>query len=288
MTSPITTERILLVLVTTVFVLMLLLFGFLFWFALPVFINTETQVLSLNWMPEQGQYGILSMIIGSGLIGFIALTVAFPIAVGIAGFCLLNRYQKIAVWIRRVIRLMAGIPTVVYGIAAVFLLVPLLRETFRSGSGFCLLAAAMMVVLLILPVMVMMLDTHCRPQANQISLASASMGFTDTQTVLYLVLPNATKAMASAALLGFSRAIGDTLLPLMLTGNAPQLTDSVFDSIRTLTAHIGLVLATENGSAAYNSLFAAGLLLLAISVTVTLLIRKMEHAQCNALKGDSE
>ncbi|WP_064603730.1 PstC family ABC transporter permease [Photobacterium sp. J15] len=288
MTSPITTERILLALVTTVFVLMLLLFGFLFWFALPVFINTETPVLSLIWMPEQGQYGILSMIVGSGLIGLIALTLAFPIAVGIAGFCLLNRYQKMAVWIRRVIRLMAGIPTVVYGIAAVFLLVPLLRETFRGGSGFCLLAAAVMVVLLILPVMVMMLDTHCRPLANQIRLASASMGFTDTQTVLYLVLPNATKAMASAALLGFSRAIGDTLLPLMLAGNAPQLADSVFDSVRTLTAHIGLVLATENGSAAYNSLFAAGLLLLAISVTVTLLIRKMEHAQCDARKGDAE
>ena len=288
MTSPITTERVLLALVATVFVLMMLLFGFLFWFALPVFFNTETSVLSLIWLPEQGQYGILSMIAGSGLIGLMALTLAFPVAVGITGFCQFGRYQKIALWIRRVIRLMAGIPTVVYGIAAVFLLVPLLRETFRSGSGFCLLAAAVMVVLLILPVMVMMLDTHCRPLANQIRLASASMGFTDTQTVLYLVLPNATKAMATAALLGFSRAIGDTLLPLMLAGNAPQLTDSVFDSVRTLTAHIGLVLATENGSAAYNSLFAAGLLLLAVSVTATLLIRKMEHAQLNARRGDAE
>jgi len=288
MTSPITTERVLLALVSIVFALMMLLFGFLFWFALPVFFNTETPVLSLIWQPEQGQYGILSMIAGSGLIGLMALTLAFPVAVGITGFCLFSRYQNIASWIRRMIRLMAGIPTVVYGLAAVFLLVPLLRETFRSCSGFCLLAAAVMVVLLILPVMVMMLDTHCRPLENQIRLASASMGFTDTQTVLYLVLPNSTKAMATAALLGFSRAIGDTILPLMLAGNAPQLTDSVFDSVRTLTAHIGLVLATENGSAAYNSLFAAGLLLLAMSVTVTLLIRKMEHAQFNARRGDAE
>lgn len=288
MTFPITTERVLLALVATVFVLMMLLFGFLFWFALPVFFNTETPVLSLIWQPEQGQYGILAMIAGSGLLGLMALTMAFPIAIGITGFCLFSRYQNIALWIRRVIRLMAGIPTVVYGLAAVFLLVPLLRETFRSGSGFCLLAAAVMVVLLVLPVMVMMLDTYCRPLANQIRLASASMGFSDTQTVLYLVLPNATKAMASAALLGFSRAIGDTLLPLMLAGNAPQLADSVFNSVRTLTAHIGLVLATENGSAAYNSLYAAGLLLLTMSITVTLLIRKMEHAQFNARSGDAK
>ncbi|MGR5063025.1 PstC family ABC transporter permease [Photobacterium sp. DNB22_13_2] len=288
MRSLITTERILMVLVAIVFVFMMLLFGFLFWFALPVFFNTDTQVLSLNWRPEQGQYGISSMIIGSGLIGLMALSLAFPVAIGITGFCLFSRYRKIAIWIRRIIRLMAGVPTVVYGISAVFLLVPLIRETFKSGSGFSLLAAAAMVVLLILPVMIMMLDTHCRPLENQIRLASASMGFTDTQTILYIILPNTTKAMASAALLGFSRAIGDTLLPLMLAGNAPQLATSVFDSIRTLTAHIGLVIATENGSAAYNSLFAAGLVLLAISVTVTLLIRKMEHAQINAHTGDAK
>ncbi|WP_232321899.1 PstC family ABC transporter permease [Photobacterium jeanii] len=266
---------------------MILLFGFLLWFALPVFFNTEAPVLTLLWQPEQGHYGILTMITSSGLIGLLALIIAFPIAIGISGFCLLERYHKPAAWIRSLIRLMAGIPTVVYGIAAVFLLVPLLRETFRSGSGFCLLAATLIVVVLILPVMVMMLDTHCRPLAKQIHLASVATGFTESQTLVYLIFPHAQKAMVSAMLLGFSRAIGDTLLPLMLAGNAPQLTSSVFDSVRTLTAHIGLVLATENGSAEYNSLFAAGFILLAMSVAVTLLIRKMEHAQLTSTKEDA-
>jgi len=287
MLSSITPERVQLALVVLVLALMMMLFGFLFWFALPVFFNAEASVLSLHWRPEQGQYGILAMIAGSALIGLMALLIAFPIAVGIAAFCLFNRYQKIALWVRRMIRLMAGIPTVVYGLAAVFFLVPMLRETFRSGSGFSLLAASIMVVLLILPVMVMMLDMHCRPQAEQIRLASTSMGFSDTQTVVYLILPNAGKAMTSAALLGFSRAVGDTLLPLMLAGNAPQLAGSVFDSIRTLTAHIGLVLATESGSSAYNSLFAAGLLLLLISVTVTLSLRKMERMQAMIYRGST-
>lgn len=285
MGTSFSSERVLLPFVAAVCVLISLLFGFLFWFALPVFFEAGSQVFTLNWQPDQGQYGIVPMVAGSLLLGLMALLIAFPIAIGIASFCLLSRYRKTALFIRTLIRLMAGIPTVVYGIAAVFLLVPLLRETFLQGSGFSLLAATLMVVLLILPVMVMMLDAHCRPHAEQINLTAASLGFNDIQTVLYLVLPNSLQAMASAALLGFNRAIGDTLLPLMLAGNAPQLTDSIFDSVRTLTAHIGLVLATESGSAAYNSLFAAGLLLLITSVTVTLLIRRLEQTLHNHRQG---
>ena len=172
---------------------------------------------------------------------------------------------------------MAGIPTVIYGLAAIFILVPLLREIFRSGSGFCLLAAVIMIVLLILPVMVTMLDNHCRPLARQIHLAGYALGFSDVQIICHLVLPYCTQGMLAAALLGFNRAIGDTLLPLMLAGNAPQLTGNALHSIRSLTAHIGLVISTESGSAAYNSLFAAGLLLLLISVSVTLLINYMDR-----------
>ncbi|MGF1731420.1 PstC family ABC transporter permease [Photobacterium kasasachensis] len=276
MKETITTERVLLMLAITVAVLMIMLFGFLGFFALPVFFNAGDSVLSLSWQPEQGQYGILPMVLGSGMVAILALILAFPLAIGITSFCLLERYKTVSVWVRRIVRLMTGIPTVVYGLAAVFLLVPLLRETFRYGSGYCLLATAAIVTLLILPVMILMLESHCRPMAEQLRLNATALGFTDIQTIWFIILPNSTKAMAAAALLGFSRAIGDTLLPLMLAGNAPQLTGNVLDSIRTLTAHIGLVLATENGSSAYNSLFAAGLLLLLISTAVTVLIRRLE------------
>ena len=160
-----------------------------------------------------------------------ALTLAFPVALGITGFCLLERYQKIALWIRRVIRLMAGIPTVVYGIAAVFLLVPLLRETFRSGSGFCLLAAGCHGSTI---------DFARYGNDVRHSLPSAGKpdppGFCIHGFYRYAnsFIPGPAQRGQSdghrRALLGFSRAIGDTLLPLMLAGNAPQLAGSVFDS----------------------------------------------------------
>jgi phosphate transport system permease protein len=274
-------ERIVLALVLVVFALILTLLGFLFWFSLPLLFSGDIAVFSLLWRPESGHYGIVPMVAGSAMIGFGALLLALPVALGVVGFCLHERYQKAASWSRALIRLMAGIPTVVYGLAALFLLVPLLREAFRSGSGYCLLAAMIMIVLLILPVMVMMLDSHCRPLAARLKLAGAALGFTETQRIVYLILPNARRGLFSAALLGFSRAIGDTLLPLMLAGNAPQLSGNLLDSVRSLTAHIGLVIATEYGSDAYNSLFAAGLLLLSLSVATTLLLRKIEDRQGN-------
>lgn len=277
MRQLINSEQVLLALAAVVFFLILLLFGFLFWFSIPVFVSSPAALFSLEWQPEAGLYGIIPMVAGSILLGLTSLLLAFPIAVGICGFCLIERYHAPAIWVRRLIRLMAGIPTVVYGLTAIFVLVPLLRETFRSGSGFCLLSAVIMIVLLILPVMVTMLDNHCQPLAQQIHSASYALGFSDVQIVCHLVFPHCTKGMSAAALLGFNRAIGDTLLPLMLAGNAPQLTGNALDSIRTLTAHIGLVISTESGSAAYNSLFAAGLLLLLISVSITLLLKYMDH-----------
>ncbi|WP_211227300.1 PstC family ABC transporter permease [Ferrimonas kyonanensis] len=260
-------------------VLVLLLIATLFvaigWFALPVFVNASQTLLTFQWQPELGRYGILPMVVGSALVALMALVLACPLALGVTAFALLARASWLATSVRTVVRLMAGVPTVVYGIAALFLLVPLLRESFRVGSGFSLLAAALVLSLLILPVMVSMLDSQMRPLMQQLKIAARSMGFTDPQTLTYLVLPRCRRTMISAALLGFGRAVGDTLLPMMLAGNAPQLTGSVLDSIRTLTAHIGLVVATEQGSAMYNSLFASGLILLGLSAALTLTTRAL-------------
>lgn len=271
--------KILLGFVTLVFLWLALLFGFIIWFSLPVFFADDAQVFSLLWRPEQGHYGILPMILGSGILAFSALCLAMPLALGVSGFCLFSRYQKAASWVRYIIRLMAGIPTVVYGIAALFLLVPLLRDAFGKGSGFCLLGAVLMIVMLILPVMVMILDAQLLPMARRVYLTATALGMTESQAILHVVMPHSAKGFATAAILGFSRAVGDTMLPLMIAGNAPQIPGSAFDSMRTLTAHIGLVISTEAGSAAYNSLFAAGMLLLGMSLAVTLLTRGLEQKQ---------
>jgi phosphate transport system permease protein len=105
-----------------------------------------------------------------------------------------------------------------------------------------------------------------------------ALGLSPTQQFLRLTLPLSRHGLLMALILGFGRAIGDTMISLMLAGNAPQLPHSLPGSIRTLTAHIALVLSTDSQSMAYGSLFACGLMLFSISVLVNVVLHRLRHA----------
>lgn len=271
-------RMILFSLAMAVLLLLAALLAFLIRLSWPVVLADPSKIFSLYWNTEQGSYGVFPMVAGSGALASIALIIGFPLALGVSGYCSLKEGHVQVRCIRAMIRLMAGIPTVVYGIAALFILLPLLRQVLHAGSGYCLIAAAGILAILTLPVMVMISDNHLHQQMKQYRLTAASLGFSQAQALVYFAFPGSIRGLATALLLGFNRAIGDTMIPLMLAGNAAQLPGSWFDSVRALTAHIALVIATENGSDAYNSLFAAALILLAISVSVTLSTRAIERA----------
>jgi len=266
-------QALLMTLVVTSGLLLFAVFCFLIWFSLPVFFTETTSVFSLKWQPEQGRFGILSMVFGTLSLAFISTSVAFIIALGLNSFCLLSRRRWLVALLRSLLRFMAAIPTVVYGLAALFLLLPLLRNGLQLGSGYSLFTAVCMLILLILPVICVMLDNITTPLWQQYALGAQALGFSPEQTYMQVILPHCRVNIGGAALLGFNRAIGDTMLPLMLAGNATQLPSGVFDAIRSLTAHIALVIATDQGGEAYNSLFASGILLLMCSACICLLSR---------------
>ena len=244
-------------------------------FALPVVFSAQgSLILGWIWRPDTHEFGILPMIVGSLLLSVSALFLSWPLAVGVA--CAIRGKQHLfGSAIAGIVRFMTIIPTVVYGFAAVFLLVPVVREAAGKGSGLCWLSAALMLALLILPTMVLIMDSALWVKEKEVGVTAAALGLTRSQTLACLVLPASRRWLLTAAILGFGRAVGDTLIPLMLTGNAPHIPESLFDSLRTLTAHMGLVTATEVGGPAYNSLFVAGGLLLLISACVSLALRKL-------------
>ncbi|MBK1791177.1 PstC family ABC transporter permease [Persicirhabdus sediminis] len=257
--------------------LIVALFAFIFSFAAPVFMSSGAELMSSNWRPENQQFGITAMLKGSLILAVISTLAAFPIALGVSCFCLIPKFSKLAKPVIVVTRLAAGIPTVVYAVCALFILVPLVRQSFTASSGLCLLSAIIVMIILIMPTMIVLLNTQLAPSFQRHQLTANSLGMSDEQVICKVILPVSSKALASAAILGFSRAIGDTMIPLMLAGNAAQSTGSLLDSARTLTAHIGLVIATEKGSPEYNSLFAAGFILLLSSLTVTIIVRRLEQ-----------
>ena len=255
------------------------LFALVGCFALPVLWSAQgSLIFSWAWRPP-ADFGILPMLAGSLILSFSALLLAWPLSLGLA--CALQDprpafWQK---WLTGLIRFMTAIPTVVYGFAAVFLLTPLVREAAGQGSGLCWLSAACVLALLISPTMVLVMDVALREQMRRLLLPALSLGMSRDTVLACLALPAVRRWLLTAGLLGFGRAIGDTLIPLMLSGNAPNVPQNLFAGLRTLTAHMGLVTATDVGGPAYNSLFVAGGLLLCISTGVSLVLRRLEKKQ---------
>lgn len=259
-----------------------LLFAMIFAFALPVFMQQgHGGVFIWNWQPYQGEFGILSMLTGSLLLSFSTLLLAWPLSLAVCCRILDRKPDFLSGLVQGVLRCMTAIPTVVYGFAAVFLLTPLIRSGL-GGSGMCWLSAVLMLTLLILPTMALILEAGLKPRLECLCPGGPALGFTRFELLWFFILPASRKTLVAAALLGFGRAIGDTLLPLMLAGNAPQVPGSLLESMRTLTAHMALVTANEVGGSAYNSLFTAGALLLGINAAVSLAARRLEKTSAES------
>jgi phosphate transport system permease protein len=250
------------------------IFAFLLYFSAPLVLNGHLgELLTWRWRPFEREYGILPMVAGSLLLAFSAMLLAFPAGVGICCFAHGLGPRGLARVVMTLVRFMTSIPTVVYGFVAVFLLVPLIRSSFSSGSGFSWLAAALTLSLLVLPTIVLLVDAQFRVVEPRVRLTTAALGMSASQSMVHVLLPLSRRGILTAAVLGFGRSIGDTLVPLMLAGNAPHLPGSLLEPLRTLTAHIALVVATDSQSPAYNSLFAAGLILLLSATAVNLGLR---------------
>jgi phosphate transport system permease protein len=250
------------------------IFLFLIYFTIPIIAEGDLPaLLSWDWRPTAGQYGILPMAIGSLCLAVSATLVAYPAAVGICCFTHSLGPRSIARPVMIIIDFMTSVPTVVYGFVSAFLLVPFLRQCFEHGTGFSWLAASITLTVLVLPTIVLVIQTQLHQLGSETQLTATALGMSPAQSLLWVVLPQASRGLVAAAILGFGRALGDTIISLMLAGNAPQLPHSLLDSIRTLTAHIALVVATDVHSPAYHSLFLAGLILVTMSALVNVSIQ---------------
>ena len=228
------------------------------------------------WLPSRGAFGLLPMLAGTLALALTAVALGWPLALGLCIFTLAVGQGACGRAVRGLLRFMTAMPTVVYGFAAVFLLVPLLR-TGLGGTGLSWLTAALMLALLILPTMVLVLEAGLAPRLEALCPESLALGLTRLDLLRHVIFPTTRSQRCTALMLGFGRAVGDTLIALMLAGNAPQPPAGLGESLRTLTAHMALVTSNEVGGAAYDSLFVAGLLLLLLNAVVSLVVRGLRQ-----------
>ncbi len=254
--------------------------GFLLIPGLPLFWEGHFfDILTKPWAPDYNQFGIYPMVAGSIAITLLTIMFAFPLSLGCATLISLENKSKSGRFIRKIVQVMTGVPTVIYGFVGIFLLVPLMRDFFHAGSGMCILTAALMLSLLVSPTMILLFCDSFARVPKSYGDAIMAMGGTQTQKFLYVTLPNSKSGIITGIALALGRIIGDTLIALMIAGNAVQVPGSPLDSARTLTSHIALVFAADYNSPEFKAIFACGIVLYLFSSIVALIVNFTQNKQ---------
>ena len=234
------------------------------------------------WAPTNAttgpQFGILPFVLTSvyGTAG--ALLLGVPVGLMTAIFLAKAAPPRLAAVIRTAVQLLAGIPSVVYGLVGMIVLVPAIRRAFGLGSGACLLAAILVLTVMVLPSIINVAETALQAVPREYEEASLALGATETETYFRVSLPAARSGVAAAVVLGVGRAIGEAMAIIMVAGNVANM-PGLFTSVRFLTT--GIISGMSDaavGSLYQQALFSIGLVLflfiMLINVALNALLKR--------------
>ena len=229
-----------------------------------------------TWAPTattvEPSYGILPFILTSvyGTAG--AVLIGVPIGLMTAIFLAKVAPPRAARVIKTAVELLAGIPSVVYGLVGMIVLVPAIRKAFGLSSGACLLAAIVVLAIMILPSIINVSETALRAVPREYEEASLALGATEIETYFRVSLPAASSGVATAVVLGVGRAIGEAMAIIMVAGNVANM-PGVFTSVRFLTTAIASEMSyVAYGSLQRNALYSIGLVLFLFIMLINVLL----------------
>lgn len=227
---------------------------------LPLFgsVNVLSFLLGTDWRPIQGQFGILPMIVGSVYVTILSLLIAVPLGVACALFLAEVAPAKLSRYFRPMVQLLVGIPSVVYGLVGMVIIVPFIRNF--GGSGYSVAAASIVLMAMILPTIISISEDSIRAVPIAYKQGALALGATHWQTIWQVIIPVARPGIISSVIRGMGRAIGETMAMIMVIGNSVIIPVSPLDSARTLTGNIAVEIEYASGLQR-NALFATGIVL---------------------------
>lgn len=229
-----------------------------------------------SWHPTSDRFNMLPMILGTLAATAGSLLLTGPLGVGSAVFLRFYAPRAVAIVYRRVIELLAGVPSVVYGLWGLAVLVPLIARISPQGQGQSLLAGVLILTMMTLPTVALTADAAIRAVPAAYVRGAAALGLSRRAIAWSVVLPAARAGIFTGILLQTARALGETMAVLMICGNIVQTPDSLFDPIRTLTANIALEMGYAD--AHHRSvLFVSGLLLLLMVAVLVLIAESFDR-----------
>jgi len=245
-------------------------------------------LLGASWRPnlQPQSFGVLPLVSGTIVITAVGLAVAVPFGLGAAMY--LSEYARARTRrkLKPVLELLAGVPSVVYGFFALqFVTLVVLRDWLGIQVAFTnALSAGIVLGIMIIPTVASLSEDAMSAVPNALRQGSLAMGANRMQTTLRVVFPAAFSGIAAAVVLGLSRAVGETMIVALAAGAQPNMSLDVREGMQTMTGYIAATASGESpvGSLQYNTLFAVGLLLFAmtliINVVSIVLVRRVREA----------
>jgi phosphate transport system permease protein len=283
-------EKVIALSAFTALIVILLIFVFVFKEAMPIFTSAKVQneagisklflkqqysghEAKWSWQPnsDQPKYSLMPLFIGTLKAALIAMLFAIPLGVGAAIYSAEFASKRMREIIKPTIELLAGIPSVVLGFFALIVLASILQKLFNFTYRLNAINAGIALGIAVIPIIFTLAEDAMTAVPKTLREAAMALGANPWQVSFTLVLPAALPGIAAGIVLGFGRAIGETMIVLMASGNAAITSGSFTDSVRTLSATIAAELAeVVFGSPHYNVLFFIGALLFIFTFIINL------------------
>jgi len=253
----------------------LLIFFFLLREGIPAFTKVPLgNLFGTRWYPTFDLFGTLPLILGSIVVTITAIAIALPLGVATAVYV-----REVAPgWAREILKpmieVLAGIPSVVLGFFGMTIIAPLIRQGLGLPTGLTAFTGALILAYMALPTIISVAEDALDAVPTSYRNAGLAMGATQWQTIWRVVVPAARSGILMAVMLGMGRAIGETMLVMMVTGNAARMPlglDALFMPVRTMTATIAAEMGeVASGSTHYHVLFAIGIILFLLTFILNL------------------
>jgi phosphate transport system permease protein len=255
---------------------------FIFQRGIPLFLKVSLWefLFSTYWLPTDETnpgFGILSFIVGSFYVTFVALGIGVPIGLACAIFLAEITAGKTARILRSVIELLAGIPSVIYGFFGIIVISKGVRIIF-GGTGYCVLSASIVLAIMILPTIINISEVSIRAVPRDFKEGSLAIGATHWQTIVKVMIPAARSGIIASIVLGIGRAVGETMAVLMVAGNAPIMPTGLLSKVRTLTMNIITDMGYASGDH-MTALFTTGIVLFVFIMFLNLIVNTVTRKQ---------
>ena len=228
-----------------------------------------------RWVPQGADFGVLPLLMATLMTSFIAMLIAGPVGLGAAVYLSEYASTRVRSILKPILEILAAVPTVVYGYFALTLITPALRVIFFEGGigAYNQLAAGLAMGIMIIPTIASVSEDALSAVPRSLREGSYGLGATRRETVFRVLLPAALSGILAAFILGISRAVGETMIVAIASGAGPNFSLNPLDAAETMTGHIARISTGDLSfnSVDYNSLFAFGLTLFAVTLVLNLI-----------------